>query len=86
MHGGRERTVENADLIGGGGPPQKCMPAWSSRKLPVRTIKVNLSLVDICGVDFSVNPLFALDVFICSFHKCIQHTMRGQSKFPLSKL
>ena len=33
MHGGRERTVENADLIGGGGPPQKCMPAWSSRKL-----------------------------------------------------
>ena len=34
----------------------------------------------------AVNPLFALDIFICSFRKCIQHTMRGQSKFPLSKL
>ena len=34
----------------------------------------------------NVNPLFALDIFICSFHKCIQHTMRGQSNFPLLKL
>ena len=33
-----------------------------------------------------VNPLFALDIFICSFRKCIQHTTRGQSNFPLSKL
>ena len=33
-----------------------------------------------------VNPLFALDIFICSFHKCIHHTTRGQCKFPLSKL
>ena len=35
---------------------------------------------------YSLNPFFALDIFICSFHKCIQHTMRGQSNFPLSKL
>ena len=35
---------------------------------------------------FTVNPLFTLDIFICSFCKCIQHTTRGQSKFPLSKL
>ena len=34
----------------------------------------------------SINPLFTLDIFICSFHKCIQYTTRGQSKFPLSKL
>ena len=33
-----------------------------------------------------INPFFALDIFICSFSKCIQHTMRGQSNFPLSKL
>ena len=33
-----------------------------------------------------INPFFALDIFICSFHKCIQHTTRGQSEFPLSKL
>ena len=32
------------------------------------------------------NPFFALDIFICSFHKCIQYTTRGQSNFPLSKL
>ena len=32
------------------------------------------------------NPFFALDIFICSFRKCIQHTTRGQSNFPLSKL
>ena len=30
----------------------------------------------------SLNPFFALDIFICSFCKCIQHTMRGQSNFP----
>ena len=30
--------------------------------------------------------MFALDIFICSFRKCIQHTTRGQSNFPLSKL
>ena len=35
---------------------------------------------------YSLNPLFALDIFICSFRKCIQHTTRGQSNFPLSKL
>ena len=34
----------------------------------------------------NINPLFALDIFICSFRKCIQHTTRGQSNFPLSKL
>ena len=33
-----------------------------------------------------LNPFFALDIFICSFRKCIQHTTRGQSNFPLSKL
>ena len=33
-----------------------------------------------------VNPFFALDIFICSLRKCIQHTTRGQSNFPLSKL
>ena len=33
-----------------------------------------------------LNPLFALDIFICSFCKCIQHTTRGQSNFPWSKL
>ena len=32
------------------------------------------------------NPFFALDIFICSFRKCIQHTTRGQSNFPWSKL
>ena len=32
------------------------------------------------------HPFFALDIFICSFRKCIQHTTRGQSNFPLSKL
>ena len=36
--------------------------------------------------DPPVNLLFTLDIFICSFHKCIQHTTRGQSKFSLSKL
>ena len=35
---------------------------------------------------FSLNPFFALDIFICSFRKCIQHTTRGQSNFPWSKL
>ena len=34
----------------------------------------------------ALNPFFALDIFICSFRKCIQHTTRGQSNFPLSKL
>ena len=32
------------------------------------------------------NPFFALDIFICSFRKCIQHTTRGQSNFSWSKL
>ena len=35
---------------------------------------------------FESRHLFALDIIICSFCKCIQHTTRGQSKFPLSKL
>ena len=44
-----------------------------------------------CGYDKQnnnkvLNPLFALDIFICSFRKCIQYTTRGQSKFSLSKL
>ena len=30
-----------------------------SRKLPVRTIKVNLSLLDIFGVDFSVKEIYS---------------------------
>ena len=34
----------------------------------------------------TVNPFFTLDIFICSFRKCIQHTTRGQSNFPWSKL
>ena len=34
----------------------------------------------------NINNLLALDIFICSFHKCIQDTTRGQSRFPLSKL
>ena len=34
----------------------------------------------------TISPFFALDIFICSFRKCIQHTTRGQSNFPLSKL
>ena len=34
----------------------------------------------------SFNPFFALDIFICSFCKCIQHTTRGQSNFLWSKL
>ena len=49
--------------------------------LPLATI----DLVLIIG-NLTFNPLFALDIFICSFRKCIQHTTRGQSNFPLSKL
>ena len=41
---------------------------------PLYVIKVNF------------NPFFALNIFICSFRKCIQHTTRGQSNFPWSKL
>ena len=44
------------------------------------------SKIPFLHTDFPLNPLFALDIFICSFRKCIQHTTRGQSKFPLSKL
>ena len=48
-----------------------CFPLWLAILIRDRSV---------------LNPLFALDIFICSFHNCIQHTTRGQSKFPLSKL
>ena len=59
MHDGRERAVENTDLIGGGSLTKIMYTCMQSRKLPVRTIKVNLSLLDIFGVDFSVKEIYS---------------------------
>ena len=50
------------------------------------SLKFLLSFAEFIYPHFTVNPFFALDIFICSFRKCIQHTTRGQSNFPLSKL
>ena len=52
-----------------------------------KQVKFSIIITDLKEVGIlSLNPFFALDIFICSFPKCIQHTTRGQSNFPWSKL
>ena len=64
-----------------------CNHAWYSRLYTLATRCHTCTAVTLKYTEASsLNPFFALDIFICSFRKCIQHTTRGQSNFPLSKL
>ena len=60
-------------------------PIYGTFKLECKWWQNEKSEFDI-NFTITINPSFALDIFICSFRKCIQHTTRGQSNFPWSKL
>ena len=73
---GHVKKVEPVDKVCYQLPPEEVCKQFE------RTSKLLIHPKDVPNI----NPFFALHLFICSFRKCIQHTTRGQSNFPLSKL